>query len=66
MDAFMKCPKCGRYMLSRIEPALGVDWRNVWYCSCGYSSDCKGTTTDNKTHKVLEVDNGYRYNHQTA
>ena len=52
MEYFRKCPKCGRYMLSRIEPIFGGGWKNVWYCSCGYSSNREGTATDNKTHVV--------------
>lgn len=45
MDYFKKCPKCGRYMVSKI-----VSTRHVkWICICGYSEDTCGCRYDNTT-----------------
>ena len=45
MDYFKKCPKCGRYMVSKIVSTGHVKW----ICICGYSEDTCGCRYDNKT-----------------
>ena len=45
MDYFKKCPKCERYMVSKIVSTGHVKW----ICICGYSENTCGVRYDNKT-----------------
>jgi len=36
-----RCPRCGRYCISYIDPMV-TSWRTEWKCICGYDSAIDG------------------------